>query len=95
MNANDREELVKLNTEVSYIKKDINTIKANQENANEKVDKLLFHVVGESSTHTKGIVETSRGIEVRLSRLERVYLALGFTLGLVMMFRDKILSLFI
>ena len=95
MNANDRDELTKLNTEVAYIKNDISSIRCNQEKTSEKVDKLLFHVVGDSSTHTKGIVETSRGIEIRLSRLERVYLAFGFLAGVGMMFRDKIVSLFV
>ena len=102
MNANDREELIKLNTEVSYIKEDVNEIKVGQESikskqdeTGKKFDTLMFHLVGDPATKTKGLIETSRGTEIRLSRLERVYLFAGLILGVIMMFRDKIVSLFI
>ena len=95
MNQTDREEITELKVEVSHIKDDVNEIKKNQEETGKKFDKLLFHLIGDVETKTKGIIEGYHGIETRLSRLEKIYLTAGLFLGVIMMFRDKLIDFFI
>jgi len=102
MNQQDRDEFIELRAEVTHIKDEITEIKEGQDDIKErqeetgkKFDTLMFHLVGDPNTKTAGLVESSRGVEVRLSRLERIYLVAGFVMGIIMMFRDKIVRLFI
>lgn len=95
MNAQDREEFIELKGEVSHIKSDLNEIKSNQEQTGKKFDKLLFHLIGDPEVKQKGLIENYHGVETRLSRLEKIYLFIGLVLGVLMMFKDKIIKVFI
>lgn len=102
MNQQDRDTFIELRAEVMHIKDEVgeikesqDAIKEKQEETGKKFDNLMFYLVGDPNTKTAGLVETSRGVEVRLSRLERIYLTVGFIMGILMMFRDKIIRIFI
>ena len=94
MNQDDRDRFIKLETKVEIIEEDTNAIKESSVSIEKKFDKVIFHLFGDEDAHTKGMIEKQESYEVRLSKLEKVYLFVGLPLGIVMMFRDKIIGIF-
>ena len=86
MNQDDRDRFIKLETEVDHIKEDTKAIKENSYNLNKKFDKIVFHLFGDEDAHTKGTIEKQDGYDVRLSRLEKVYLFVGVAFGFFLAF---------
>jgi len=84
MTTQDREEFVVLRNDVDHIKSDVKEIKDNSKKLNDDFQKLTFHLIGDSSTRTKGWIERVSRFDVRLTRLEKAY-AIGAGLASAIM----------
>ena len=101
MNAQEKKELTQLTVKVGVIEerqlqhaKVQTEIQESQDSTHKKVDNLLFHLIGDPKTKTKGWIEKQEIQETRLSRLEKVYLVVGLIFGLIFMLKDHIIELF-
>lgn len=68
-------------TEFEIMKADVKAIKENSERLNKEFDKLMFHLVGDKTTDTNGIIQDFRNIKIRLSRVEKFYIVIAGIVG--------------
>lgn len=71
----------KESTEFEIMKADVKAIKENSERLNKEFDKLMFHLVGDKTTDTNGIIQDFRNIKIRLSRVEKFYIVIAGIVG--------------
>lgn len=71
----------KESTEFEIMKADVKAIKENSERLNKEFDKLMFHLVGDKTTDTNGIIQDFRNIKIRLSRVEKFYIVIAGIIG--------------
>ena len=71
----------KESTEFEIMKADVKAIKENSELLNKEFDKLMFHLVGDKTTDTNGIIQDFRNIKIRLSRVEKFYIVIAGIVG--------------
>ena len=71
----------KESTEFEIMKADLKAIKENSERLNKEFDKLMFHLVGDKTTDTNGIIQDFRNIKIRLSRVEKFYIVIAGIVG--------------
>ena len=89
MTQQDREEFILLKSDVEHIKADVIETKKNSERLNKEFDKLMFHLMGDNTTNTKGIIEDFRSVKLRLSRVEKFYVVVAGVLGYVISYVTK------
>jgi len=101
MNSTERNKLDELAIKVGKIEtvqehqgESINTLQEGQHEQHEKLDRILHHIVGDPETKTKGAVEKLERHEIRLTRLERIYLAAAFLLSVIAFFKNEIFKAF-
>lgn len=67
--------------EFNLMKADVKAIKDNSERLNKEFDKLMFHLVGDKTTDTNGMIQDFRNVKIRLSRVEKFYIVVAGILG--------------
>ena len=103
MNERDREDfvLMKVNIEtqgkdIEKQGKNIEDIKENQEVSKEKLDKLLFHLVGDKDTNTKGWIQKLTRFDYRLTMMERaviIFVGLASSTAMYLIFVKNIFEI--
>ena len=81
MTQQDRDEFISLRTDVEHIKVTVEKAEENSERLNKEFDKLMFHLVGDRNTDTKGMIQDFRDIKFRLSRVEKFYIVIAGIIG--------------
>ena len=89
MTQEDRNNFISLQAKVETIERDIKETKENSQNLNNEFGKLMFHLVGDKTTNTKGIIEDFRAVKVRLSRVEKFYVAVAGVVGFIIAYITK------
>jgi len=89
MTQQDRDEFILLKSDVEHIKADVIETKKNSERLNKEFDKLMFHLMGDKITNTKGIIEDFRSVKLRLSRVEKFYVVVAGIVGFVISYVTK------
>jgi len=91
MNEKDREDFVLMKADVQHTKQDVEEIKDNSVRLNKEFDKLMFHLVGDKDTETKGWISKLTRFDFRLTILERAYaIGIGLITALILL-KDKIM----
>lgn len=91
MTAQDREDFVLMKSDIEHTKETVEKIEVKQEKFNKDFDKLMFHLVGDKDTNTKGWIERLSKFDFRLTLIERAYaIGVGLTVALFFL-KDKIL----
>jgi len=90
MTDKDREDFILLKKDVEYIKVDVKETKENIDRLSKEFDKLMFHLMGDKSTNTKGWIEKLTKFDFRLTIVERASaIAISFVLAWVFI-KDKL-----
>jgi hypothetical protein len=89
MTQQDREEFTSLKIDVENIKINVNETKQNSERLNKEFDKLMFHLVGDKETNTKGLIEDFRTVKLRLNRVEKFYVVVAGIIGFIISYITK------
>lgn len=97
MNDKDREDFVIMKYDIEQTKVDVKAIKQNSERLNKEFDKLMFHLVGDKSTETKGWIQKLTRFDYRLTIVERtIVIGSGVfsTAAMYLIFFKNIFSIF-
>ena len=73
MNEKDREDFIIMKSDIQHTKESLEKIEVNSDRLNKEFNKLMFHLVGDKDTNTKGWIEKITKFDVRLSALEKAY----------------------
>ena len=76
MNEKDREDFVMMKADIKHTKEDIEEIKQNSERVSKEVDKIVFHLIGDPTTETKGWISKLTRFDYRLTVVEKT-IAIG------------------
>ena len=90
MNEKDREDFIIMKSDIEHTKQSIEKIELNSERLNKEFDKLMFHLVGDKDTNTKGWIEKLTRFDTRLSLLEKAYAIGAGLITALILFKDKI-----
>lgn len=82
MNEQDR-------AEFDELRKKVDKIDENVKEFNEKMNQLTFHLIGDSTTGTEGIIQEFRKVKMRLTRVEKFYLVVAGIVGFVISYFTK------
>ena len=85
MNDKDREDFVIMKYDIEKTKKDVEVIKKNSAYFNKELDKLMFHLIGDKSTKTKGWIQKVTRFDYRLTIMERsIAIGSGLAAAIIM-----------
>ena len=71
MTQQDRDDFVTMKIDIKHTKEDVKEIKANSVKLNKDFDSLMFHLVGDKNTGTKGWIQKFETFTPRLNLLEK------------------------
>jgi hypothetical protein len=93
MTTEDRDKFIILQNDMEYTKSKVDKIAKDSEKLNKDFDKLMYHLLGDKDTNTKGWIEKMLGLDVRLTRLERILLTVSFIFTSTIVYVSFVLDL--